>query len=130
MKQHLLEYLVCPVSGNRLELEILEKDGEEILEGLLLSPLGSRYMIRSGIPRFVPSETYTTTFGFEWNRHAGIYFDGKDKHRIHSTHSQLSRKLGLSLEKIRDRLVLDVGCGTGANVAVMAEWGAREVFCV
>jgi SAM-dependent methyltransferase len=25
---------------------------------------------------------------------------------------------------------MDVGCGTGANGAVIAEWGAREVFCV
>src|SRR5438876_804968 len=124
MKQHLLEYLVCPASCNKLELEIFERDGEEILEGVLLSPLGQRYPIRGGIPRFVSSEAYTDTFGFEWNRHARIYFDGKDRYRIHSTYSQLERKLGLSPEKVKDRLVLDVGCGTGANAAVIAEWGA------
>jgi uncharacterized protein YbaR (Trm112 family) len=56
MKQRLLEYLVCPTSGKKLELEIGEQDGDEILEGVLRSPLGQQYLIRGGIPRFVPSE--------------------------------------------------------------------------
>lgn len=130
MKQRLLEYLLCPISGNKLNLEIFERDGDEILEGSLLSPFGQKYPVRAGIPRFVSSEAYAATFGFEWNRHARIYFDDKDKYRIHSTGSQLARKLDLSPEKVRGHLVLDAGCGTGANAVAMAEWGAREVFCV
>jgi len=130
MKKQLLEYLVCPTSGNKVELDISEQDGDEILEGSLVSPFGERYPVCGGIPRFISSEKYTETFGFQWNKHTRIYFDGKDKHRIYSSSNQLERKLGLSLEKVRDKKVLDIGCGTGANGAVMAEWGAREVFCV
>ena len=130
MKTHLLQYLVCPTRGTKFELEISERDGDEILEGSLVSPFGERYPVRDGIPRFVSSEKYTDTFGFQWNRHARIYCDGKDKHRIYSSSDQLERRLDLSLEKVRDKTVLDIGCGTGANGAVMAEWGAREVFCV
>ncbi len=130
MKPRLLEYLVCPVSGEKLELEILERDGDEILEGSLLSPLGQSYPVHRGIPRFVSLEAYTAAFGFEWNRHARIYFDDKDKYRVYSTYAQLERKLALSPDKVRDHLVLDAGCGTGANAAAMAEWGAREVFCI
>lgn len=130
MKPRLLEYLVCPISGNKLELETFERDGNEILEGSLLSPSGQRYPICGGIPRFVSSEAYATTFGFEWNRHARIYFDDKDKYRVYSTYSELQRKLHLSPAKVKDRIILDAGCGTGANAAAMAEWEAREIFCV
>jgi SAM-dependent methyltransferase len=130
MKTCLLEYLVCPTSGNKVELEISEWDGDEILEGSLVSPSGERYPIRRGIPRFVSSEKYTDTFGFQWNKHARIYFDGTYKYRTRSIYEQLGQTLGLSQEKIRDKTVLDIGCGTGANGAAMAEWGAREVFCV
>ena len=130
MKLRLLEYLVCPVSGEKLKLEVLKRDGEEILEGMLHSPHGQKYPILNGIPRFVSSEEYTDTFGFQWNRHARIYFDGKDKHRIYSTQAQLERKLGLSAGNVNGKTVLDVGCGTGANGAAISEWGAKEVFCV
>jgi SAM-dependent methyltransferase/uncharacterized protein YbaR (Trm112 family) len=130
MKRRLLDILVCPESGARLELEVIKSDGNEIMEGILRSPNGKTYPITGGIPRFVPSEAYTSSFGYEWNRHSRIYFDGKDKHRIYSTHSQLSRKLDLNPEKVGDAVVLDVGCGTGANAAAIADWGAREVLCI
>ena len=130
MKKRLLEFLVCPATHSRLELEISRSDDDEIIEGLLRSPLGQTYPVRGGIPRFVSSEAYAASFGYEWNRHSRIYFGGKDRHRVHSTYSQLARKLDLSPEKVRNSIVLDVGGGTGANTAAIAEWGAREVFCV
>jgi SAM-dependent methyltransferase len=130
MKERLVEYLVCPRSGKPLELRINKRDQEEILEGLLVSPDGTEYPIRRGIPRFVSSEEYTDTFGFQWNKHSRIYFDNKDQHRVCSTYDQLQTKLGLSSQKVKDQTVLDVGCGTGANGAAISEWGAREVFCV
>jgi SAM-dependent methyltransferase len=130
MKQCLLDYLVCPASCKQLQLNIHKRDGEEIIEGVLVSPEGMQYPIRNGIPRFVSSEEYTNTFGFQWNRHARIYFDNKDKYRNYSTYAQIEQKLGLSPDKINGKTVLDIGSGTGANGAVMARWGAREVFCV
>ena len=130
MKHRLLEYLVCPTSGSQLRLEGSRCDGDEIIEGLLISLEGRQYPVRNGVPRFVSSEEYTNTFGFQWNMHGRIYFDDKDKYRVTSTYTQLRQKLGLSPEMISGKTVLDIGCGTGANGAVMVEWGAREVFCV
>jgi uncharacterized protein YbaR (Trm112 family) len=130
MKKRLLEYLVSPTSGNKFSLEVSKKDGDEILEGTLVASSGEQYPIVGGIPRFVSSELYTGTFGFQWNRHSRIYFDNKDQYRVYSTFQQLQRILGLSPEKVKDKTVLDIGCGVGANGAAMAEWGAREIFCV
>jgi SAM-dependent methyltransferase len=130
VKQRLLKYLICPLSGEELKLEVYKRYGEEIVEGLLVGPEGRQYSIHNGVPRFVESQEYTSTFGFQWNRHARIYFDGKDKYRVHSIETQLQQKSGLSPDRINGQVVLDVGSGTGANAAVMANWGAREVFCV
>jgi SAM-dependent methyltransferase/uncharacterized protein YbaR (Trm112 family) len=130
VKQRLLEYLICPASGSQLKLEVSRRDGEEIVEGLLVPSEGTPYPIRNGVPRFVSSEEYTNTFGFQWNRHNRIYFDDKDRYRIHSTYDQLGLKLSLSPERVDGKTVLDIGCGTGANAVAIAEWGAREVFCV
>src|SRR5262245_49365668 len=106
MKQRLLDYLVCPTSGEGLELKIHSREGDEIIEGSLVSVEGNRYRIHNGIPRFVSSEEYTDTFGFQWNRHARIYFDNKDKHRIYSTEAQLQRKLGLTPGNVKNKKVL------------------------
>jgi ubiquinone/menaquinone biosynthesis C-methylase UbiE/uncharacterized protein YbaR (Trm112 family) len=130
MKRHLLEHLVCPVSGDALTLEIVKRDGDEILEGRLFSPGGRNYAISRGVPRMCSSETYASSFGYEWNAHSRIYFDGTDRLRIHSTQDQMQRKLGLAAGTAGQGRVLDVGCGTGANAAAVAEWGAGEVFCV
>jgi len=125
-----LKTLVCPQSGSDLELDVSKWQDDEIVEGALISPEGKRYPIHNGIPRFVSSEEYTDTFGFQWNRHARIYFDNKDEYRIYSTRDQLRQKLGLFQEKVTAKTVLDIGCGTGANGAAISEWGAKEVFCV
>jgi SAM-dependent methyltransferase len=130
MKRQLLEHLVCPASGDALTLETFKGDGDEILEGRLFSPSGRSYAISRGVPRMCSSELYASSFGYEWNSHSRIYLDGTDRFRIHSTQAQMKRKLGLTAATVRDRRLLDVGCGTGANAAAMAEWGAAEVFCV
>jgi SAM-dependent methyltransferase len=130
MKIRLLEYLTCPTSGSQLKLEISKRDGEDIVEGSLISSEGLSYPIYNGVPRFVSSQNYVETFGFQWSRHARIYFDGKDNYRVKSTSTQLQQKSGLSPQTVTGRSVLDVGCGTGANAFTMAEWGARDVFCV
>ena len=42
----------------------------------------------------------------------------------------MERKLGLSAAQATNTRVLDVGCGTGANAAAVAEWGADAVFAI
>jgi SAM-dependent methyltransferase len=130
MKLHLLASLRCPQTGARLAIEVSSRDGDEILEGTLVSPAGQRYAITRGVPRFVASERYAANFGFEWNTHSRIYLDGKDRYRLRSTQAQLKHKLGLSEGAVRGARVLDVGCGTGANALAMAQWGAAEVCCI
>lgn len=49
MKVDLLDTLVCPLSGQGLDLRVLESDGEDVLHGVLSSDAG-RFPIIGGIP--------------------------------------------------------------------------------
>lgn len=57
MKESLMEILCCPVDKGDLELDIQERDDEEILEGTLTcSECGEAYPIEDGIPNLLPPD--------------------------------------------------------------------------
>jgi len=77
-----------------------------------------------GLPRFVASDAYTTSFSFEWNRHRKTQLD----HAISRESEDTFRaKTGLSPEDVRGRLVLDAGCGMGRFADIVSRWGGRVV---
>ncbi len=55
MRLKLVEYLSCPNCSTDLSLEVLVKEGEEILTGLLFCEKGHTFPITGGIPRMLPS---------------------------------------------------------------------------
>ena len=42
MQEWLLDYLVCPETGESLVLQVHENDGEEIVSGKLVNPFGGK----------------------------------------------------------------------------------------
>lgn len=86
---------------------------------------GHRFPIVSGVPRFVGSEHYAASFGFEWHRHARTQLDsasGMDR-----SARSFRDKTGLSRAELEGALVLDVGIGTGRFAEVANAAGARVV---
>jgi len=72
MWPELLDVLREPLTEARLHLKGAVNDGERILSGHLVSSMpGSVYPIVEGVPRFVPTEGYTSSFGLQWNAFAG-----------------------------------------------------------
>jgi uncharacterized protein YbaR (Trm112 family) len=70
----LLDVLVDPAIGESLSLA--HDDGQDVtMEGVLLSPSGSRYSIVGGVPRFVPLANYSESFGLLSNRFAKVEMD-------------------------------------------------------
>lgn len=62
-----ITYLKCPVTGEPLRLsKIDEQRGDFVVSGEL-SSMAACYPIIRGIPRFVKSEAYTSSFGIQWN---------------------------------------------------------------
>jgi SAM-dependent methyltransferase len=77
-----------------------------------------------GIPRFVGSDAYTTSFSFEWNRHKKTQLDDATSRESEET---FRAKTGLSPEDVAGRLVLDLGCGMGRFADVVSRWGGNVV---
>ncbi|MFD1634265.1 methytransferase partner Trm112 [Haloplanus ruber] len=57
MKESLMEILCDPLDKSELELEVEERDGEEIIEGRLIGTVtGEEYPIEDGIPNLLPPD--------------------------------------------------------------------------
>ena len=118
MKQSILHELRCPVSKKELKLEIFNKVGSEIIDGVLNSECGQRYPIQNGIPNFIyPAELLLSDKESqqEYNKNAEQYdignqwlFDSfyEDENSVRSQMVEL-------LEIQPGSRVLDIGCGTG-----------------
>jgi 2-polyprenyl-3-methyl-5-hydroxy-6-metoxy-1,4-benzoquinol methylase len=88
---------------------------------------GCIFPLVNGVPRFVDSSNYAAGFGLQWNQFRKTQLDSY----THTTISKdrLTHALGGSLEILKGRTVLEVGCGAGRFTEVMLEADARVVAC-
>lgn len=125
MNERLSKLLVCPRCKAGLSLDISEKQGEKIVSGnFRCEPCAAHYPIKNGIPRFVSSEAYTSSFGFEWKRWRRTQFD---THSRKTSETTFAASTGASPEKWAGKLVLDAGCGSGRYMDLVARSGAEVV---
>jgi ubiquinone/menaquinone biosynthesis C-methylase UbiE len=83
---------------------------------------GATFPIIDGVGRFVASEHYTGSFGYQWNTFAQAQLDSANGTR--RSRDTFVEKTGLSLESLRGKRVLDAGCGMGRFAEVCIEAGA------
>ncbi len=85
------------------------------------------FPVRDGVARFVPDESYSASFGMQWNLFARTQLDSvSGTTRSRDTFVQ---KTGWPPETLRGKRVLDAGCGMGRFAEVCADAGA-EVYAV
>jgi SAM-dependent methyltransferase len=119
-------YLADPIDSSEIRVErVIEKSGDRILAGTLVSESGRRYQIREGVPVFVEEGMQTpasvASFAYEWNEFGFLYArDGWV--------NDLVTPLVGGLEFFRDKIVVDAGAGSGAQSRWMAEAGAKLVL--
>lgn len=80
-----------------------------------------------GIPRFVDSSNYANSFGLQWKAFQKTQLDSYTGLPI--SHNRLIRCLGGSLEVVRGKSVLEVGCGAGRFTEILLSAGARVFAC-
>ncbi|MEO1232581.1 MAG: methyltransferase domain-containing protein [Myxococcota bacterium] len=132
MRTRLLDLVVCPRCGDRLEVgAISARDGEEIVEGSLRSPgCGAEYPVRGGIPRLLPdpeqvpedAQTTVERFGEQWNRFdfLGDHYEDQFLGWIRPNQPEV----------FEGQVVLEGGCGKGRHSALVAGWGAKDVLAI
>ena len=130
MRERLIELIVCPRTGERLDMHIDRREGDEILEGKLTSPDGTVYPIIRGVPRLLPEPVNVSAaqqatvdrFGEQWND-----FDFLGDHYESQFLGWISPN---TRETFADKVVLEGGCGKGRHSALCAQWGAKEVLAI
>ena len=82
----------------------------------------AEYPIVGGVARFVSSEHYVGSFGFQWNTFAKSQLDSANG----TTRSRdaFEEKTGWTVASLRGQRVLDAGCGMGRFAEVCADAGA------
>ena len=127
MRESLLEILAEPTTGAPLRLEAERSaPGGGIRTGLLRSTVSERaYPIVNGIPRFVPSEEYTGSFGFQWNLFREVQLDSANGASY--SRRRFDTETGWGAEALSGKRVLDGGCGAGRFAEIAAGYGAELV---
>lgn len=119
MKRAFLDFL-----PETTQLEVAQHDGDEITEGRLTGPFGVAPIVR-GVPRFVSSERYAASFGFEWMRFSRVQLDSQTG-RDESLRAFIERT-GLHPRDFSGKRVLDAGCGAGRFAELFTGAGPEVV---
>ena len=114
-----LPYLSCPECRSLL---LLDDTAEIVEEGMLAcSGCPATYPIVRGVPRFVPAEDYTASFGLQWLRHSRTQYDSENVREL--SEDRFFRETGWP-RNLRGELVIEVGSGSGRFTDVAARTGA------
>lgn len=110
-----LAILRCPLCDGRLT---------EGKNGLACTGCERTFPEIRGVVRFVDTQHYSGSFGFQWQTHARTQLDSAQSQR---SESAFRRRTGFRPEDLAGKLVLDVGCGMGRFAEVATRWGAHVV---
>jgi 2-polyprenyl-3-methyl-5-hydroxy-6-metoxy-1,4-benzoquinol methylase/uncharacterized protein YbaR (Trm112 family) len=127
MQMKLLEKLACPKCLGELSDSVTEtaEDGEIKTGSLTCRKCERIYPITNGIPRFVEPENYATSFGYQWNRFRLEQIDSNNGTTLST--ERFFTETGWTKEWLKDKWVLDAGCGAGRFLDVAATSGSEVV---
>jgi 2-polyprenyl-3-methyl-5-hydroxy-6-metoxy-1,4-benzoquinol methylase len=107
-----LQQFISPVTGNPLHEE----------NAFFSNDAGEQFPILNGIARFVASDNYAQAFGLQWKSFAKIQLDSFNKSTI--SLDRLERCIGCKVEDLKNKTLLEVGCGAGRFTEHLVRSGA------
>lgn len=126
MHEKFLNVLCCPKTGEHLNLRATEiEENGFVKSGELVSASGTVYPIIRGIPRFVDSEYYASSFGFEWTRWPRVQFESENVDGPMEGHTTRMWEIitGSEGRKIENKRIVEFGCGPGRFLDVVRKKG-------
>lgn len=125
-----LPFLCCPKTGQKLTLEIFEKNGNQVLSGLLhTTDRLQSYPIIRGIPRFINEEYYSNSFGYEWNIFPRIQFEDENIGKPMEGHTKKMFHIitGIKPEEMNGKKYIEFGCGPRRFLDIILKNGGIAV---
>lgn len=119
--EKLSEIFIDPKEKKKLELVV---DDEGRIIGLE-NPDGMRIMSDRGVIDFVGDDNYAKNFGDQWSRYPKLQLDSFNRTDI--SRQRFWEATKWSKSSLKDKLVLDVGCGTGRFAEIALKAGAYVV---
>lgn len=117
---HIPPELVCQIHAQPLT----SATGQPLEESESLTcSQGCSIPVVEHIPRFVAPDSYASGFGLQWKTFRKTQLDSYTGTTI--SRDRLARCLGGSLDVLRGKSVLEVGCGAGRFTELMLQAGAR-----
>lgn len=106
--------------------EVIERG--EVKEGQLTC-CNNSYKITNFIPRFIDSDKYVSSFSFEWRLNKRTQLDSANVNNKMAGQSRkdFERRIDFPLSQLKDKWVLDAGCGMGRFSEVAVKEGANLV---
>ena len=130
MRRRILDLLMCPRTGTPLSLRVEREQGDEVIDGELVSVGGLRYPIVRGIPRLLPDAEQVSPDAQRTVDRFGAQWDEFDFMGPHYEEQFLGWIAPNRPEQFQDRIVLEGGCGKGRHSLLASKWGAREVLAI
>lgn len=87
------------------------------------SQCNSSYAVANGIPRFVPNEDYTASFGYQWNIHSATQLDKFNGLTI--SRDRLFNESKWNPSELKGKMVLECGSGAGRFTQVLCDSGSK-----
>ena len=126
MKLELLTILCCPKTKNKLFIEGKSTTLKDIEFGSLVTEDRKYfYPIERGVPRFVEESNYADNFGMQWNLYSKTQLDSFSGHDISA--NRFWKATGWKASEMKDKWVLDAGCGSGRFSEIALSAGAKVV---
>ena len=118
MRPTLLQWLVCPECRGTLSCrtDAIGDDDEIVTGELRCNGCQQIYPITRGIPRFVASENYAASFGYQWTRFRQEQIDSLNGTR--QSEHRLRTETTWTPEWLEGKWILDAGCGAGRFLEV------------
>lgn len=126
MKISALKFLVCPECKQEFDLQIRVKQEAEVMEGgLSCRRCPAQYPIVRGVPRFLQTGTYASSFGDQWNWFREVQIDSRNG--TQESKRTLYATTGWRQQDYQGRLLLDAGVGAGRFAEIALKHGAEVV---
>ena len=126
MKVEFIKYLRCPNTMSRLTLTKAEIIDDKIKSGILNSECGVyQYVVHNYIARFVNTDNYANSFGWQWNKFKKTQFDSNSGFPI--SYNRFWRATSWKNKIQQGEWILDAGCGSGRFAEISSNTDANIV---